>query len=177
MASAQKILRPERPPLSASALFITQTQTVNFPAWAKRAKVTIVDGGYSSATATGGIPNTGKGGDSSISWIDLVPSVPYVVTVGAGGVGPIGPSNSPSVAGGFSSIQGRNQAALTSANGLIRVPGGNPVTNGNGAQSGASILGMGAYNTPGGYGSGGYSPSANANGINGIQGCVLIELL
>jgi hypothetical protein len=173
MSSAQGTPRPGRAPNSAAAIFLQQSTTINFPVWWKRAKVTLQDGGYSSSTSVGSSSVAGPGGDAGISWIDIVPGIPYIVNVGSGGIGPAGPTNLPQVAGGLSSIQAKNQPALTTANSLIKIPGGKAATNSQ--QTGCGSLLSQPGTVAQNYGGGAAPSSANANGNNGAPGCVLIE--
>lgn len=180
MASAQGILRPERPKGAPTAILFTSSQLAfNLPAYWRRAKVTVQDGGYSSDTNTTGTPNPGRGGDGGISWVDITPGTPVSVIVGNGAVGGGPGSNTSSSAGGLSSVSQSSRVLVSSATATLKIAGGSAGVNIGSAsiQGGAAFLATPSVGNGNLYGGGGGAPAIGSAARAGGGGCVLFELL
>lgn len=184
MTSANQSPRPVRPKGAALVLIFTASQAAyNFPAWWKRAKMTLVDGGSSGATVTtasGAIASGGSGGDSGINWIDITPDTPYSITAGAGATGAGAGTTLPSVAGSLSSVTPRGMSQITTSNSQLKVVGASGT-----GQLGANQVGLGGgtlfatYTNSSShlYGGGGAGAPADAAARPGANGVVIFEYL
>lgn len=119
--------------LFSSREIITATGPTTTPAWAKRAKVTIVGGqGGGGGSSTGGSTSGGAGGSGGkiAFWIDN-PDPSYSVTIGAGGAlgvggvdGAAGGTGGNSLFGLLATADGGNGATATSGAAGLAAQGG-----------------------------------------------------
>lgn len=159
----------------SNLLVLRSTQTWTPPAGVTKAKITIVDGGYSGGkldgTANGSTIGAtgGRGGNASVAVRAVTPGVAYTATIGAGGVASTSINAASPVAGGQSSFSGSNFTTLTSAGGDIQAPGASPPGT---VAGGATLVAPAAPGIgTGGAGGDGYG----GNGSNGAAGALIIE--
>jgi hypothetical protein len=155
---------------------ITTTQTWTCPAGVTKAEITVVNGGQAGAANTGGVSTeymaSGRGGDAGISVLtSLSPGSNYTVTVGAGTTSGVAPSM-----GGASSFAGPGITTLTTANAMIKVPGGKggPWGGDGPGLGGGSMLAPQGSTGYGAGGTGGNTSNINSGG-SGQNGVVIIR--
>jgi hypothetical protein len=160
----------------SNMVVIRTTQTWTPPAGITRAKITVVDGGYSGGTtmAGSGYGGAGRGGNASISVINVSSSVAYTSTVGAGGSAPASGTTSSPVAGGASSFSGSGITTLTSSSGTLLAPGAaGPASPSGQPLGGGTLVSPGGTTT--GIGVGGAGAPSGVSGNPGQIGAVIIE--
>lgn len=144
---------------------LTTTQKWTAPMGVTRARVIVTDGGQGGFNNTGGDGSplvAGKGGDTAIADIDLIPGEEYTATIGAGTA-----AGTAAAPGGASSFAGQD-LSLTTANvvsthsGILIKGSGSP--NPGGTPSDNQPAGGGTY--LGGFG----QASAGNNGVGGDGG-------
>lgn len=177
MDARNRTPRPERPPGAALILLFSATQTsYNLPAWWRRAKITVQDGGYSSSTNTGSSSSGGNGGDAGFSLVDLPPGTPLQITVGTGATGGGAGTNLAPVAGGLSSVSIPGRTLISSAIATVKVKGGTPTSTVASLGAG-SLLSTPAAGTGNIYGGGGGGAGVGAAANPGGNGCVIFEYI
>jgi hypothetical protein len=165
---------PYPAPDKFNTVVLTTTQTWIAPAapgGVIKAEVTVIDGGKGGAGNTGGSSTSyypgSPGGNSGVSVLTLISGGVYTATIGAGSAAAATPA-----APGATSFSGPGITTLTSANAVLRVPGGvGDPWGGSGPGSGGGTLYAPTGST--GYGAGGKggndaSPVSGGNGQNGV---------
>lgn len=182
--ATRKIIAPDRDVRLGgfcNLVVIRSLQNWTPPAGVTLAEITVIDGGQGSGASNSiayYVP--GAGGKVSISVRTVNPSVTYTASPGSGGAGATVPGSGNAIGnlGGSSSFSGAGLTTLTSTNGDINISAQAALDlRSTFSAGGGTLYGSGApANTAGvDIGAGAGAVLANANGLNGAAGAIIIR--